>query len=133
MAEISRIPIIKLHQSLIVSIQTSLSDRLVSMLKDDITARITETNCIGLIIDLSGIDLMDSYISRTIRDIGLIAQLMGVETIISGMHPMIAMTLIEMDMDLRGVRSALSLEHALEMLPSETQNEDGEDKTAVWD
>ncbi len=119
MTEISdtfRIPIIKLHDKLIVSIQMALSDRLVMQLKDDITTRIERVNITGLIIDVSGIDVMDSYISRALRDMGLIARLMGVRTVISGLDPMIAMTLVEMGLDLKGVSAALNLETAIELL-----------------
>ena len=116
MSGTARIPIIKLYDNLIVSIQVALSDRLVMLLKDDITLQIEESGARGLVVDVSGIDVMDSYISRAIRDIGLIAQLMGVRTVISGMDPMIAMTLVEMGLDLKGVYSALNLEMALELL-----------------
>lgn len=116
MSDVSRIPIIKLRDVLIVSIQVALSDRLVLQLKDDITARIDATRARGLVIDVSGIDIMDSYISRAIRDIGLVARLMGVQTVISGLDPMIAMTLVEMGLELKGVRTALELESALELL-----------------
>ncbi len=116
MTDIARIPIIKLYDKLIVSIQVALSDQLVLMLKEDITLEIERTGARGLVIDVSGIDLMDSYISRAIRDIGLMAQLMGVHTVISGMDPMIAMTLVEMGLDLKGVYSALNLEGAIELL-----------------
>jgi rsbT antagonist protein RsbS len=116
MSEINRIPIIKLYDNLIVSIQVALSDRLVMQIKDDITEEIDRTGAKGLIIDVSGIDVMDSYISRAIRDIGLIARLMGVRTVICGMDPMIAMTLVEMGLDLTGAQSALNLEAAIELL-----------------
>ena len=116
MSEIVRIPIIKLHGVLIVSIQVALSDHLVMQLKDDITHKIDRSQARGLVIDLSGIDVMDSYISRTIRDIGLVARMMGVRTVISGLDPMIAMTLVEMGLELKGVRTALDLESALDLL-----------------
>ena len=124
MSDIVRIPIIKLHGNLIVSIQVALSDQLVARLKDDITLEIDRTGANGLIIDLSGIDVMDSYISRSIRDIGLIAQLMGVKTVISGIDPMIAMTLVEMGLDLTGVQSTLNLEAAVELLGREGRAND---------
>jgi rsbT antagonist protein RsbS len=108
-----RIPIIKLHKNLIVSIQIALSDRLVQQLKDDVTTRIQEWNAWGLVIDVSGVDVMDSYLTRSIRDIGMVAKLMGVETIICGLDPMIAMTMVEMGMDLAGVTTKLNLEDAL--------------------
>jgi rsbT antagonist protein RsbS len=112
----ARIPIIRLYGNLIVSIQVSLSDDLVVGLKEDITRNIEEYGARGLIIDLSGIDLMDSYISRSIRDIALISKLMGVKTVISGMDPMVAMTLVEMGLEMDDVRTALSLEDAIELL-----------------
>lgn len=116
MSEVARIPIIKLYDTLIVSIQVALSDRLVAQLKDDVTMAIDRSDARGLVLDVSGIDVMDSYISRAIRDLGLMARLMGVTTVICGLDPMIAMALVEMDLDLRGVRTALGLESALELL-----------------
>jgi rsbT antagonist protein RsbS len=116
MADATRIPIIKLHDNLIASIQVALTDQQVKRLKEDVTRQIEHTGATGLVLDVSGIDLMDSYISRAIRDIGLIARLMGVETVMCGLDPMIAMTLVEMDLDMTTVRSALNLEDAIDML-----------------
>jgi rsbT antagonist protein RsbS len=118
-----RIPIIKLYDSLIVSIQLSLSDKLINQLKDDVTDRIVKTSVTGLVVDVSGIDLMDSYISRALRDLSLIASLMGVRTVICGMHPVIAMTLIEMGLEMKGMKTALNLEAALELLAKERRTE----------
>lgn len=112
--ETMHLPIIKLYDTLIVSIQVEMSDRVVMQLKDDIGDRIQQLGPRGLIIDVSGVEIMDSYISRAIRDIGLMAKLMGVETVISGLDPNIAMTLVEMGMDLEGVETFLDLETAFE-------------------
>ncbi len=111
-----RIPIIKLYDVLIVSIQVALSDPIIIRLKDDIADRIDQTGARALALDVSGIDLMDSYISRVIRDIGLTAKLMGVRTVVCGIEPMIAMALVDMGMGLEGVATALNLESALRML-----------------
>lgn len=116
MSELGRIPVIKLYSNLIVSIQMALSDRLVLRLKDDITQKIMETEAKGLVVDVSGIDVLDSYISRAICDIGQMANLMGVTTVICGLDPMIAMTLVEMGLDLQGVHTAAELESAIELL-----------------
>lgn len=116
MVDERHIPIIKLYDTLIVSIQVELSDRIVLQLKDDIANRIQVEGPRGLIIDVSGVDIMDSYISRTIRDIGHISQLMGVTTVICGLDPNIAMTLVEMGMDLEGVEPYLHMEAAFEAL-----------------
>jgi rsbT antagonist protein RsbS len=112
----AHIPIIKLHGTLIVTIQVELSDRLVMQLKDDIGDAIDKLGPKGLIIDVSGVAIIDSYISRAIRDIGLMSRLMGVEAVISGLDPNIAMTLTEMGMDLEGVKTYLHLEAAYEAL-----------------
>ena len=116
MAEVAHIPIIKLYSTLIVTIQVELSDRVVMQLKDDIGDAIQNLGPKGLIIDVSGVGIIDSYISRAIRDIGLIARLMGVEAVISGLDPNIAMTLTEMGMDLEGVKAYLHLEAAYEAI-----------------
>ena len=116
MSELLRIPVIKLYDNLIVSIQIALSDRLVMQLKDDITNKICDTEAKGLVVDVSGIDVLDSYISRALCDIGMMANLMGVTTVICGLDPMIAMTLVEMGLDLGGVHTAAELESAIELL-----------------
>lgn len=125
MKHTGNIPIIKLYDTLIVSIQIELSDPVVSRLKDDITAEIERVRPFGLVVDLSGIDVMDSYITRTIRDVGLIAKLMGVRTVICGLDPMIALTLVEMGIQLEGVSTELNLEEALEALGRERRQDDG--------
>lgn len=112
----SHIPIIKLYDTLIVTIQVELSDSVVMALKDDIGQSIQKLGPKGLIIDVSGVEIIDSYISRAIRDIGLISRLMGVEAVISGLDPAIAMTLTEMGMDLEGVNTYLHLEAAYEAI-----------------
>lgn len=116
MNETTHIPIIKLYDTLIVTIQVELSDRVVMQLKDDIGEAIQKLGPKGLIIDVSGVGIIDSYISRAIRDIGLISRLMGVEAVISGLDPNIAMTLTEMGMDLEGVNTYLHLEAAYEAI-----------------
>jgi rsbT antagonist protein RsbS len=131
MVSISRhIPIIKLHDTLIVSIQVELSDALVIQLKDDIANEIQRVGPTGLIIDVSGVDIMDSYISRTIRDIGHISKLMGVTTKICGLDPNVAMTLVDMGMDLQGVEPHLQMEDAFDSLQSLARDADNGD--AFW-
>jgi rsbT antagonist protein RsbS len=110
------IPIIKLYRDLIVVVQGSLTDAQVSQLKDDTTREIERHDAEGLVISVSGVDLMDSYISRAIHDIALIARYMGVETVVCGISPLVATTLVEMDMGLTGIATALNLERALETL-----------------
>ena len=126
----SHIPIIKLYNTLIVTIQVELSDRLVMQLKDDIGEAIQKLGPRGLIIDVSGVGIIDSYISRAIRDIGLMSRLMGVEAVISGLDPNIAMTLTEMGMDLEGVKTHLHLEATYEALGGVPANRKAEERAA---
>jgi rsbT antagonist protein RsbS len=116
MIEIHAIPLISLYGNLIVSIQVTLSDHLVARLVADVTRAIEDRPISGLIIDISGVDVMDSYITRCVRDLALTARLMGTETVICGMRPVVVMTMVEMGLDLPGVSSALNLERALESL-----------------
>ncbi|MGZ3421531.1 MAG: STAS domain-containing protein [Polyangiales bacterium] len=110
------IPIIKLYGNLLVSVQVALSDRVILELKEDIAREIRRSDVHGLVIEVSGVDLFDSFIARSIQDIAQIARLMGVRTVLAGLNAGMAITLVEMDMELEGVQTALSLESALDML-----------------
>jgi rsbT antagonist protein RsbS len=110
------IPLIHLRGQLIVSIQVELTDALVKTLRDDIADDLSRRNVDGLIIEVSGVDIFDSYIAASVRDIAHIARLMGVETIVAGLDPAMAITLVEMGMSMSGVRTALDLDAALDGL-----------------
>ncbi len=139
MSNASHIPIIKLYDTLIVTIQVELSDSVIMALKDDIGEAIQKLGPKALIVDVSGVEIIDSYISRAIRDIGLISRLMGVDAVISGLDPNIAVTLIEMGMDLEGVETYLHLEAAYEAINGaaslariDDRKRDESDETAWW-
>jgi len=110
------IPLITLFGNLIVPIQVSLTDSLVARLTTDVTRAIEEGSVAGLILDLSGVDVMDSHITRCLRDLALTARIMGVDTMVCGMRPSVVITLIEMGLSVPGISSALNLERALEVL-----------------
>lgn len=114
------IPIIKLYDTLIVSIQVEVTDHLVLQLKDDVASAIRAQDVRGLIIEVSGVDIFDSYIARSIRDIAQISSLMGVDTVLAGLDAGMAVTLVEMGMMLDKVRTALNLESALGLFGRET-------------
>ncbi len=111
-----QIPVIKVYDKLLVSVQIQMSDHLVQELKEDITTAIEKHNPRGLMIEVSGVDILDSYIARSIRDIAQISKLMGVSTVVAGIDPSMAMTLVEMGMMLDGVSTCLSLEDAIDFL-----------------
>lgn len=116
MSEAHSIPLIRLFDNLIVSIQVELSDDIVERLMAQITAAIERTSVSGLILDFSGAEVMDSHITRRVHDIAMTARLMGVDTVVCGLRASIVITLTEMGLGLPGVSSALNLERALELL-----------------
>ena len=111
-----RIPIIKLYANLIVPIQGMLDDAVITHLQSDVTLRIEADAPKGLVIDVSGMEMMDSFMTRTIRDLALTAKLMGVHTVLSGLKPAIALTLVEMGLEIPGIQTTLNLERAIEAL-----------------
>ncbi len=128
MNDFFKIPIIRLYGNLIVTIQVELSDAVMRQLKEDLTREVERTDAHSLIIDLTGVELMDSYISRAVRDLSVIAKLMGVRAAVCGMRPMVAMTLVEMEMELEGIVTALSLEKAIEKMRALQESKEQEDR-----
>jgi rsbT antagonist protein RsbS len=110
------IPLIRLFGNLIVSIQVALTDTLIEHLIGDITQEIEQTQVTGLILDLSGVDMLDSHLTYRLRTLAVAARMMGVDTVVCGMRPAVVMTIVEMGLDLVGVSNALNLERALEVL-----------------
>lgn len=111
-----RTPIVRLYRNLIVPIQGTLADGMVADLQEQVAERVVADNAKGLIIDVSAVDVMDSYVTRIVRDLALTARLMGVRTVLSGVQVNVAITMIEMGMELSGVKTTLNLERALEHL-----------------
>lgn len=115
------IPLIRLAGNLIVSVQIELSDAIFERLISDVTRKIEETTIKGLILDFSGTDVIDSHITRRLRDLAVTARFMGVHTVICGLRRAVVITLVEMGLSLSGVATALNLERALEVLEQKSQ------------
>jgi rsbT antagonist protein RsbS len=111
-----RIPIIELYSNLVVPIQGAIDDDAMARLQEDVTQRIQSDGARGLVIDVSGIEFLDSFMTKNLRDLALTARLMGVSAIVSGLRPAVAITLIEMGLEIPGVKTTLNLERALEAL-----------------
>jgi rsbT antagonist protein RsbS len=111
-----RIPIIKLWSLLLVPLQGELTDNLANQLTTEVLARIHEQGCSGLIIDITGLWLVDSHLCAVLSELSSAASLMGARTLLSGMKPDIALTLETMGVELKGVRTTLNLEDALSAL-----------------
>jgi rsbT antagonist protein RsbS len=111
-----RIPILKIGGLLLVTIQVDMHDRLALTLQEDLTARIAETRAHGVIIDISALEMVDSFIGRMLSNIAGMSKLLGADTVVAGMQPSVAITLVELGLSLKGVRTALSLERGMELL-----------------
>src|SRR3954454_19326620 len=101
---------------LLVTIQVDMHDRLVTTLQDDLTTRIVDTGARGVLIDISCLDMVDSFIGRMIGNIAGMARILDAETVVVGMQPAVAITLVELGMSLAGVRTALNVEKGMQLL-----------------
>ena len=120
------VPIIKLWHLLLVPLQGELTDELASRLTTDVLDRIHKLGCSGLVIDITGLWIVDSHLCAVLSELSSAASLMGARTFISGMKPDIALTLETMDLQLKGVSTTLDLEGALELLGVHNPNEGAE-------
>ena len=111
-----RIPIIDLYSNLVVPIVGAIDDDAMARLQEDVTQRIQADGARGLVIDVSGVEFLDSFMTKNLRDLALTARLMGVSAVVSGLRPAVAITLIEMGLEIPGVKTTLNLERALEAL-----------------
>jgi rsbT antagonist protein RsbS len=111
-----RIPILRMGQFLLVTIQVDMHDRLAVQLQDDLTEKISEWSSRGVLIDISTLEIVDSFIGRMLANIAAMARVLDAETVVVGMQPAVAITLVELGMSLSGVRTALNVETGMELL-----------------
>ena len=111
-----RIPILKIGSCLLVSIQVDMHDRLALQLQDDLTSSIAVHGAYGVLIDISALEMVDSFIGRTLGNIAAMSRVLDAETVVVGMRPAVAITLVELGMSLPGVRTALNVEKGMELL-----------------
>lgn len=111
-----RIPILRMGDFLLVTIQVDMHDRLAMTLQDDLTTRISQTGAKGVLIDISALDMVDSFIGRMIANISSMARVLDAQTVVVGMQPAVAITLVELGLTLSGVRTALNVEKGMDLL-----------------
>lgn len=111
-----RVPVLRIGQVLLVSIQTDLDDQAVMLLQDDLAATVAKTGAHGVIIDITAVEIVDSFVGRMLATIASISRLMDARTVVVGMRPAVAITLVELGLSLGGVRTALTLEKGLQLL-----------------
>lgn len=121
-----RIPILRMGQYLLVTIQVDMHDRLAIQLQDDLTTRISETGARGVLIDISSLEIVDSFIGRMLANIAAMSRVLDAATVVVGMQPAVAITLVELGLSLPGVRTALNVERGMALLEASltTQTDD---------
>ena len=122
-----RIPILKVGSFLLVTIQVDMYDQLALALQDDLTARVVSERATGVLIDISALDIVDSFIGRMLGNIAGMARILDAETIVVGMRPSVAITLVELGLSLPGIRTALNVDRGMELLRSARNGETGDD------
>ena len=111
-----KIPILRMNQFLLVTIQVDMHDRLAMALQDDLTKTISETEARGVLIDISSLEIVDSFIGRMLANIAAMSRVLDAETVVVGMQPAVAITLVELGLSLNGVRTALNVDAGMSLL-----------------
>ena len=124
-----RIPILRMGVFLVVTIQVDMHDQLAMRLQDDLTSAIAKSESRGVLIDISSLEIVDSFIGRMLANIAAMSRVLDAHTVLVGMQPAVAITLVELGMSLPGVRTALNVESGMDLLHSlsDRPEESGED------
>ena len=111
-----RVPVLKIGDILLVSIQIDMEDQVALQLQEDLADRIVSSGCHGVIIDISALDIVDSFVGRTLATIASVSKVLDADTVVVGMRPAVAITLVELGLSLQGVRTALNVQKGLDIL-----------------
>ncbi len=122
-----RIPILRMGEFLLVTIQVDMHDQLALRLQDDLSNTIQRHTSQGVLIDISSLEMVDSFIGRMVSDISGMAKILGAETVLVGMQPSVAITLVELGLSLTGVATALNVERGMAMLRRKIERDGGAD------
>src|SRR5919107_3046241 len=115
-----RIPILKLGRALLVTIQVDMHDRLAMALEEDLSARIVATGARGVLIDISALEIVDSFMARMLDTIAAVSRLLDADTVVVGMRPAVAITLVELGLSLSGVKTALNVDKGMALISRRT-------------
>ena len=132
MSAMDRIPILKMGNALLVTIQVEMHDRLAALLEEDLTSKIVSSRAKGVLIDISALEVVDSFIGRMLGNMAAVSRVLDAETVVVGMRPAVAITLVELGLALPGVKTALNVERGMELLrrrldQPEADDADGEE------
>ena len=115
-----RIPILRMGKVLLVTIQVDMQDQTALALQDDLAAKVEATGATGVLIDISALEIVDSFIGRMLASISGIARVLDAVTVVVGMQPAVAITLVELGLSLEGVKTALTVERGMQLLSADT-------------
>jgi len=113
---VNRIPILRIGKLLLVSIQVDMHDEVALALQDDLTNAVTHHNAKGVLIDISAVEMVDSFIARVIANLSSMSRILDATTVVVGMQPAVAITLVELGVSMEGVRTALNVERGMALL-----------------
>jgi rsbT antagonist protein RsbS len=125
-----RIPILKMGKALLITIQVDMHDQMAMALEEDLTAKISQTGAKGVLIDISSLEIVDSFIGRMLDNIAAVSRVLDAETVVVGMRPAVAITLVELGLSLPGVKTALNVERGFELI---SRRLDDESEIAIED
>ena len=126
-----RIPILKFGNALLVTIQVDMHDRLAMALEEDLSAKIVSASAKGVLIDISALEIVDSFIGRMLDNIAAVSRILDADTVVVGMRPAVAITLVELGLSLTGVKTALNVERGMALIQgrlSESEADDADDE-----
>jgi rsbT antagonist protein RsbS len=113
---VEHIPILRMGEFLLITVQVDMHDRLALQLQDDLTEKIVQHGSRGVLIDISALEVVDSFIGRMLGNIASMSRILDAQTVVVGMRPAVAITLVELGMSLPGIRTALTVERGMEIL-----------------
>ncbi len=122
-----RIPILKFGDALLVTIQVDMHDRLATALEEDLTTKIVQFNAKGVLIDISALEIVDSFIGRMLDNIAAVSRILDADTVVVGMRPAVAITLVELGLSLAGVKTALNVERGMELIKTTRVDPEADD------
>lgn len=122
-----RIPILKMGEFLLVTIQIDMHDQLALTLQDELTSMISRTGAKGVLIDISTLEMVDSFIGRMIANISSMSGILDADTVVVGMQPAVAITLVELGLSLQGVKTALNVDRGMQHLRNRRREEEADD------
>jgi len=127
-----RIPILKMGKALLITIQVDMHDQMAIALEEDLTTKIAQTGAKGVLIDISSLEIVDSFIGRMLDNIAAVSRVLDAETVVVGMRPAVAITLVELGLTLQGVKTALNVERGFDLI-SRRLREDEISETGIED